>query len=58
MVLASHCSDSGCKVGCAATSSRPSMGGFGFKPRTSAVFVGASNRGGAQSLLDGEDKEN
>ncbi|SPO21809.1 uncharacterized protein UTRI_01301_B [Ustilago trichophora] len=34
----------------------PTAGGFGFKPRTSAVHVGAT---GPQSLLlDGEDKEN
>lgn len=33
---------------------RPSVGGgFGFKPRTSAVYVGPS-----RSLLDGENKEN
>ena len=49
------------KIGVAATS-RPSMtargaagAGFGFKPRTSAVYVGPTR---GQSLLDGEDKEN
>lgn len=53
----------GVKSGVVATS-RPSMGatrgaaggGFGFKPRTSAVYVGATRP--LSLLLDGEDKEN
>ncbi len=43
------------KVGVAAVrrpSITPAEGGFGFKPRTSAVYVGRA------SLLDAEDKEN
>ncbi|KAF6767354.1 hypothetical protein PSEUBRA_004215 [Kalmanozyma brasiliensis GHG001] len=44
--------EGGSKIGTVGTR-RPSItGGFGFKPRTSAVFVGRS------SLLDSEDKEN
>ncbi|CDS00710.1 uncharacterized protein SPSC_04596 [Sporisorium scitamineum] len=52
------------KIGVAATR-RPSItaragasggGGFSFKPRTSAVYVGATRT--STSLLDGEDKEN
>ena len=51
------------KVGATASKRPPSMGGraptsggFGFKPRTSAVYVGVSRP--PPSLMDGEDKEN